>query len=90
MAVRERLKCSACGEFIRKQGDDYDHQVLVQGHSQIESAIHIACLPTAIRPDTPWQAATQKLKQAVADAQRLGPTEREAFWEVFDRVKEQR
>ncbi len=70
---RERLKCSVCGEFIRKSGDDYDDQILVQGHSQIESAVHLSCRPLAIPPDSPFQAAVQKAKQAVEDARRLGP-----------------
>ncbi len=88
---RPSLVCVYCQQpIVKAKTPAYAEEVLVYGHSQIERAWHRACEPLAIRPDTPWQAATQKLKQAVADARRLSPAGQEAFWEVYDRVKEQR
>ncbi len=68
------LICHYCGEkIVKTHTPAHAEEVLVQGHSQIERAWHRHCEPLAIPPDSPFQAAVQKAKQAVEDARRLGP-----------------
>ncbi len=74
--MRERLPllCFYCEKpLIKSKTNAYAQEVLVQGHSQIEKAYHRACEPLAIPPDSPFQAALQKAKQAIEEARRLGP-----------------
>ena len=84
------LLCDYCGEKIRKSDHEHTEETLVFGHSQVERAYHTRCAPSYVPPDTPWQAAVAKLKQAVADAKRLSPSEQASFWAVFAIVSEQR
>ena len=76
-----RLHCAFCGDPIRKQDRDPDsgYTAEVDVTTGLERAWHTRCAPDYAPADSPFQAAVQKAKQAISDAQRLSPEEFEEF-----------
>lgn len=85
--TRTQLSCRYCGDPIRKKDAEYT-EITIHGTS---SAYHHRCHPNWVPPDTPFQAAIQKAKQAIEDARRLGAEPFAVFCEVVEiALKEQR
>ncbi len=92
MTVSRPLSCHYCGErILRSAVDPFDHRFDVDGSSQIEKVWHVRCRPDYVPPDSPFQAALQKAKQAIEDARRLPAEEFSAFVSVVElALREQR
>ena len=75
-----RLTCEFCGEFV-KRGSARGNEPYEQKWSggRVERAWHSRCVPNYAQPDSPFNAAVQKAKQAIEDARRLGQDEYASF-----------